>query len=472
MKVSNNQDKKMGKGIVWLILWLSTSSLIAQDVTGAWGGTLDIQGTHLRVVFNVSQGPQGYTATMDSPDQGVLAVPVASTEIDGSTTITFGLPAARITYRGVFKDSLIVGTFTQNHRDFPLHLKRQPKEAKGASRPQDPVKPFPYISEDITFDNPKANITLAGTLTMPKGKARFPAVVLISGSGPQNRDEELMGHRPFLVLSDHLTRNGIAVLRYDDRGFGASTGDFGSATSADFATDVESAMAYLKSRSEINGNAIGLIGHSEGGLIAPMVAADSKGVAFMVLMAGSGIRGDKLLLLQEELIERVLGTPETEIERMLETNAKLFDAIVNAKDDARLKSELRDILEEDGVVNVPEGMTKEEFITAQIDQFTSPWVKYFLRYDPSNTLGKVKCPVLAINGEKDLQVPPKENLSAIRSAVQKGGNTNVTTREYKDLNHLFQEAETGSPLEYATIEQTIAPIVLENITTWIKTQTK
>src|SRR5690606_23287968 len=294
MKVSNNLDKEMGKRIVWLIIWLSTSSLVAQDVTGAWGGVLDIQGTHLRVVFNVSQGPQGYTATMDSPDQGVKDLPVASTEINGST-ITFGLPAARITYRGVFKDSLIIGTFTQNNRDFPLDLTRQTSEAKTVSRPQDPIKPFPYISQDITFDNLKAKITLAGTLTMPKGKGRFPAVVLISGSGPQNRNEELMGHRPFLVLSDHLTRNGIAVLRYDDRGFGASTGDFGSATSADFATDAESAMAYLKSRSEINGNAIGLIGHSEGGLIAPMVAADSKDVAFVVLMAGSGIRGDKLL---------------------------------------------------------------------------------------------------------------------------------------------------------------------------------
>jgi len=471
MKVSNNLDKEMGKRIVWLIIWLSTSSLVAQDVTGAWGGVLDIQGTHLRVVFNVSQGPQGYTATMDSPDQGVKDLPVASTEINGST-ITFGLPAARITYRGVFKDSLIIGTFTQNNRDFPLDLTRQTSEAKTVSRPQDPIKPFPYISEDITFDNLKAKITLAGTLTMPKGKGRFPAVVLISGSGPQNRNEELMGHRPFLVLSDHLTRNGIAVLRYDDRGFGASTGDFGSATSADFATDAESAMAYLKSRSEINGNAIGLIGHSEGGLIAPMVAADSKDVAFVVLMAGSGIRGDKLLLLQEELIERVLGTPETEINRMLVTNGKLFDAIVNAKDDTRLKSELRDILEEGGAVTVPEGMTKEEFITAQTDQFTSPWVTYFLRYDPSENLGKVTCPVLAINGEKDLQVPPQANLSAIKSAIVKGGNTKVTTREYKTLNHLFQEAGTGSPMEYSTIEQTIAPIVLEDITAWIKSQTK
>jgi len=461
----------MKKLIVSCIICLSISSLVAQDVTGAWGGTLDIQGTRLRVVFNVTQDPQGYSATMDSPDQGVKDIPVAKTTVDDST-IALEVPVANISYKGIYKDSLIVGTFTQNNQDFPLDLSRQTGEAKTVSRPQDPIKPFPYVSEDITFENPKANITLAGTLTMPKGKGRFPAVVLISGSGPQNRDEELMGHRPFLVLSDHLTRNGIAVLRYDDRGFGASTGDFRSATSADFATDVESAIAYLKSRSEIDGKAIGLVGHSEGGLIAPMVAAGSRDVAFMVLMAGSGIRGDKLLLLQEELIERVLGTPEPEIKQMLETNGKQFDAIVNTKDNTQLKSELRDILEEDGAVTVPEGMTKAEFITAQIDQFTSPWVTYFLRYDPSENLGKVTCPVLAINGEKDLQVPPQENLSAIKSAIVKGGNTNVTTREYKTLNHLFQEAETGSPMEYSTIEQTIAPIVLEDITAWIKSQTK
>ncbi|MBW8243677.1 alpha/beta fold hydrolase [Muricauda oceani] len=460
----------MKKRIVLLIIWLSTASLVAQDVTGAWGGTLDVQGTRLRVVFNVTEGPEGYITTLDSPDQGVKGMPVTTTEVDGPK-ITFGLPSARITYQGVLKDSSIVGTFTQHSQDFPLTLTKRTMEEMAVVRPQEPSEPYPYIAENVTFPNKNANITLAGTLTLPREKGPFPAVVLISGSGPQNRDEELMGHKPFLVLSDHLTRNGIAVLRYDDRGFGASTGDFASATSADFATDVVSAITYLKSRSEIDGKAIGLVGHSEGGLIAPMVAAGSKDVAFMVLMAGSGIRGDKLLLLQEELIERVLGTPEPEIKQMLETNGKLFDAIVNSKDDTRLKSELRDILEEEGAVTVPEGMTKVELISAQIGQFTSPWVKYFLRYDPSSNLGKVTCPVLAINGEKDLQVPPQENLSAIKKAINKGGNSNVTTREFKGLNHLFQEAETGSPLEYAKIEQTIAPVVLNAITAWIKTQT-
>ena len=443
------------------------NSLVAQDVTGSWSGTLDVKGTRLRVVFNVTETEKGYASTMDSPDQGVKGIPVKSTQLKGSV-ITFEVPMAGISYEGFHKDSVIVGTFTQHNQDFPLTLTKKLTKEHVVSRPQEPKEPYPYTSEEITFKNEKAGITLAGTLTIPKVKGTFPVVILISGSGPQNRDEELMGHKPFLVLSDYLTRNGIAVLRYDDRGVGGSTGDFGSATSADFATDVESGITYLKSRHELPIDAIGLVGHSEGGLIAPMVATGSKKVDFMVLMAGSGIRGDKLLLLQEELIERVLGTPEPEIKRMLETNRKLFDAIVKSNDDTALKAELRGVLEGESEIKVPDGMTKEAYVDAQINQFTSPWVTYFLRYDPTRTLGKVKCPVLAINGSKDLQVPPKENLSAIQSAVQKGGNTNVTIKEFKDLNHLFQEAQTGSPLEYSVIEQTMAPIVLKEVAAWIK----
>jgi len=462
--------------LLLLNIFFSVSSLLAQEITGTWNGTLNVQGTRLQLAFNIAENEKGYSATMDSPDKGVKDIPVATTTFENST-ITFEIPTARISYEGVFKDSLIVGTFTQNNQDFPLNLTQQITEEEEAQRPQDPVKPYPYISENVSFINKKANITLAGTLTLPKKSTEdFPVVILISGSGPQNRDEELMGHKPFLILSDYLTRNGIAVLRYDDRGFGESTGDFSSATTADFATDVESAIAYLKSRKEINKNNIGLIGHSEGGLIAPMVAAQSKDVDFIVLMAGSGIRGDKLLLLQEELIENALGTSETEIRNLLQTNSKIFDVIVNAKDDTILKSKLRvtldKSLEEDAAIKIPDGMTKEEFISAQVNQFTSPWVKYFLRYNPSKILESVKCPVLAINGEKDLQVAPKENLSAIKDALQNGGNEMVTVKEYENLNHLFQESDTGSPMEYSVIEQTMAPIVLREITEWIRLQTK
>lgn len=464
----------MIKRIVLLMILLTTTVSMAQDLTGQWSGNLNIQGVRLRVAFNFSENDNGYSATMDSPDQGVSDIP-ASIRYENST-IDLEIPAYGISYKGVHKDSLIVGTFVQNNQDFALDLTKQSIEEEVRARPQEPLKPYPYISEDISFKNKKADITLAGTLTLPQNEGKFPVVILISGSGPQNRDEELMGHKPFLVLSDYLTRKGIAVLRFDDRGFGESTGDFKTATTADFATDVESAIDYLKSRKEIDKNKIGLIGHSEGGLIAPIVAARSKDVDFIILMAGSGIRGDKLLLLQEELIERALGTSESEIDNLLQTNAKIFEAIVNSKDDSNLKSKLRVALEKsldsDSAVKIPEGMTKEDFINAQIDQFTLPWVKYFLRYDPSETLEKVDCPVLAIIGEKDLQVPPGENLLAIKEALQKGNNHKFTIKELKDLNHLFQESETGSPMEYALIEQTIAPVVLEEVTEWIKLQIK
>ncbi|WPR77278.1 alpha/beta hydrolase family protein [Algoriphagus sp. NG3] len=470
-----SKEPIMHKLIIALMVLLSTQSLTAQDIAGKWSGKLTIHGTRLTVSFNVSEDENGYRTTMDSPDQGVKDIPVTTTL--NESFIVFEVPMAGITYEGVHKDdSLMVGTFKQNNQDFPLNLSKQLIEENVAPRPQEPTKPYPYISENVTFENPQAKIKLAGTLTFPPDKGSFPAVILISGSGPQNRDEELMGHKPFLVLSDYLTRNGIAVLRFDDRGFGESTGDFSSATTADFAGDVASAIAFLKSRNEVDTTNIGLIGHSEGGLIAPMVAAESADVGFIVLMAGSGIRGDKLLLLQEELIERVMGASEAEIENLLQTNSKIFDVIVSTGDDLDLKSILRRTLEEslndDSANNIPEGMTKEEFISAQVNLFTSPWVTYFLRYDPSEALEKVTCEVLAINGEKDLQVPPKENLSAIKDALKRGGNNRVTVKEYEGLNHLFQESATGSPMEYSVIEQTIAPLVLQDVTDWIIGQMK
>ncbi len=265
-------------------------------------------------------------------------------------------------------------------------------------------------------------------------------------------------------------------MRYDDRGVGQSTGDFSTATSADFATDVESAIAYLKTRKEIDKSKIGLVGHSEGGLIAPMVASESKDVSFIVLLAGTGIRGDKLLLLQQELISRADGVSETEIEKSIEANARLFEMVVKSDDVSKLKAdltaEMNEIFKNDTTAEIPNGMTQDEFISLQVDQITSPWMQYFMKFDPATALEKVKCPVLAVNGEKDLQVPPTENLTAIKKALEKGGNHKVTTIEFPGMNHLFQECETGSPMEYATIEQTFSPIALEAITNWIKAQTK
>ena len=261
------------------------------------------------------------------------------------------------------------------------------------------------------------------------------------------------------------------MLRYDDRGAGKSTGDFTSATSVDFATDVESGIAYLKSRKEIDKKKIGLIGHSEGGMIAPMVAIKSKDVDFIILLAGTGLRGDQLLVLQQKLIAHVSGNTEAEISVQQQMSSQIFELIVNSEEDQILEAEISDLLtksmEKDSTSVIPKGMSKEQAIAVYTNQYTTPWMRYFLKYDPTEILKKVKCPVLVLNGEKDLQVPPKENVTVIENALKEGGNTAVTSKVYPNLNHLFQETQTGSPAEYGTIEQTFSPLVLEDMTEWI-----
>jgi pimeloyl-ACP methyl ester carboxylesterase len=356
-----------------------------------------------------------------------------------------------------------------------LNLSRKAVEKETLVRPQEPVKPYPYHEEEVSFENAEAGITLAGTLTLPKKDGSFPAVVLISGSGAQNRDEELMGHKPFLVIADYLTRNGIAVLRFDDRGTAASTGDFKTATSVDFSKDVEAAVRYLQTRKEINRKKIGLIGHSEGGIIAPMLASRSKDVAFIVLLAGTGVQGDRLLLSQQEAIYTASGMNEAEWETVKAINEKAFAMVIRSTDTVQLKTDLTEYLKQvlkDHPSQKPQGVSEEQFIQLSVTQITHPWMIHFIKYHPAPALEKTKCPVLALNGKKDLQVPAKENLEAIQTALTKGGNKQVTTKEIPGLNHLFQECTTGLPAEYATIEQTFSPVALEDILQWINLQTK
>lgn len=345
---------------------------------------------------------------------------------------------------------------------------------KSNNRPQEPAYPYPYHTEQIYFNNPDANIKLAGTLSLPAKKGKFPAVILISGSGPQDRNETIFDHKPFLVIADHLTKNGIAVLRYDDRGFGKSTGNFGTATTYDFSTDVESAIEYLKSRPEINAEHIGLIGHSEGGLIAPMVAARSKDVDFIVLLAAPGINPNSLLILQAEYIGRNAKIPETELQKAKVTHTHFFETLRKKEDIETLKPELtgyaKDMYRYIPKEILPPNMTEEDYIASILAQFTSPWYRYILNYDPIKALEQVRCPVLALNGELDLQVPPTENLKGIAEALKRGGNTAVTIREYPKLNHLFQESTTGSLAEYEKIKQTFSPKALDDITGWVLNQ--
>ena len=465
----------MKKVIFCILTVITVATLNAQDIAGTWNGLLDVQGSQLRLVFNINKTATGISATMDSPDQGAAGIPTSSARFENGV-LTIAIANMKMQYEGKLgENNTITGIFKQGPMSLPLNLTKEKVEKAKLVRPQEPVQPYPYYTEDVTFTNAKAQITLAGTLTLPKKEGKFPVVVLISGSGPQNRDEELLGHKPFLVLADHLTKNGIGVLRFDDRGVGASKGDFATATSADFATDVEAAISYLATRKDMIINKIGLMGHSEGGIIAPMVAAKSKDVTFIVLLAGTGIKGDELLLLQGELIGKAGGETAEKLKINQTINKGAFDRVKKLADAKVLKSELelyfQQKLKEYPSVK-PEGMSEERFIQTQVMTLTSPWMRFFIKYDPATALTSVKCPVLAINGEKDLQVPAKTNLDAIKMNLEKGKNKDVTIKSFPNLNHLFQECTTGSPDEYAKIEQTFAPVALNEITNWLLKQVK
>ncbi len=446
-----------------------------KDIEGKWEGTLLVSGTSLRIVFNVSKNSTGrYVATMDSPDQGAWGIKVDKTVFDGEKVV-FEINSINGRYEGAFKGDEIGGTWEQRTYSFPLSLRRMKSGAISQSAVKHQEK-YPYIIKDVTFKNKSAGVTLAGTLTLPKKGGPFPAVILITGSGPQDRNETVFGHKPFLVIADYLTRRGIAVLRYDDRGVGKSTGDFSKSTTEDFARDVICAVNYLKEQKNIDSKKIGLIGHSEGGLIAPMVAVRDSDIAFIVLMAGPGLTGSEILDMQSRLILKTNGKKEKTIDEYVAINDKVFDVLKMEKDSSKAYEQIKTILRD-----FVKGLSSEEkkeigdekkFVNRQIAAVMSPWFRYFVNYDPKPTLERVKCPVLAIGGSKDLQVPAKANLDAIREALQAGGNKNFEVKEFKGLNHLFQHAKTGSPSEYAKIKETIAPEVLKIIGDWIVKQVK
>ncbi|MNQ13550.1 Esterase FrsA [compost metagenome] len=452
----------MKKTILFALLIFSFFNSFAQDISGQWNGVLKLQNNQLKVVFNLTKTQNGYTSTTDSPDQNAKGIPVKSTTFENSV-LKLDIPAVGGSYEGKLNaDTIFVGKITQNGHTLDLNLSKGNAQIL---RPQKPKQPFPYYTEEVKFENKNDQVTLAGTLSLPQKDGNFPVVILISGSGPQNRDEEALEHKPFLVLADYLTRKGIAVLRFDDRGFGESTGDFKSATTMDFVKDVQAGVDYLKTRKEIDKSKIGLIGHSEGGLIAPIVAENSKNVRFIVLLAGPGIRGDKLLLLQRELIEKQMGVPEAMIQHNKEIFKGAYDIIVQSTvNDDNLKANV--------TAYFKSKLANDEKAKTTTDQITGSWIYNFLKLDPAPYLEKVKCPVLAINGSKDLQVPAEVNLQNINKALTKGGNKKVTTKELPNLNHLFQECKTGLPTEYASIEQTISPTALEEISSWVLSQTK
>ena len=465
----------MNKAVFYIFLFLLTGNLYSQEIIGSWTGSLKIQETSLRLVFNVSMKDSVLISTFDSPDQGAFGLPTTRTTYSESDKkleiIASGLG---IFYRGILENDSIVGTFNQGGIPFPLTLRKTIKEV--VHKPQTPIEPLPYISEEVTIPDKSQNkVSLSGTLTLPDSTGIFPAIILIAGSGPNDRDETIFGHKPFYLLSDYLTRNGFAVLRYDKRGVGKSTGDYSKATISDFVTDASNALEYLKSRKEIDSSKIGMLGHSEGGIIAPMVASKSSDVKFMVLLAAPGTKGIEIVLDQNENSLKHQGIEPETINRLQLTNREIFESLLVWTGSENDRTALRDRLSylwEQLPILIKLKLEKEPYLRAQFNAMITPGYRSFLATDPKDYLSLVSCPVLAINGENDVQVPALKNLEAIKHHIQKGGNYKVETKSYPMLNHLFQESITGQPDEYAKIDQTISPQVLSDITNWIKSKTE
>ena len=457
--------------IVCLFLLASGCKGKGKGVEGLWQGTLKVPGGELRVVFHINKAADGkLTATLDSPDQGARGIAVEECTFRNGK-LTLGAKAISGGYEGVMKnDSTIEGSWKQSGMSLPLQLKRIEK-LEEARRPQEPKKPYPYKEEEVSVENKAAGITLAGTLTSPQTGGPFPAVVLITGSGPENRDEEVFGHKPFLVLADYLTRQGIAVLRCDDRGVGKSGGDSHAATTVDLATDAQASFEYLKTRKDIDPKRIGLLGHSEGGIIAPIVANETPDVAFVVLMAGTGLPGDSILMLQSWLAAKAEGAADTTLAKNAVVERTTLNIVKNERDTAVAAAKLRPLLKQTMAQMSPNDSqalnSSDQAVEQEIKQVLSPWFRYFVSYDPRPALMKLKQPVLAINGSKDVQVAPKENLAAIEAALKAGGNKDYVVKELPGLNHLFQTANTGGVIEYAKIEETISPSALSVMGDWI-----
>lgn len=445
----------------------------AQSVTGRWAGKLQVTGGQLTLVLRIQESESGkLSAFLDSPDQGAYDIPCDSV-VYSAPHLKVIMGAIGGQYEATLEDNSLRGQFIQGGASSPLVLTPSAEEDRSTLHPQEPKKPYPYLAEEVRFVNPTDGDTLAGTLTMPTTPGPHRAVVMITGSGPQSRDEPVMNHRPFLVWADALTRLGIAVLRYDDRGVGASTGNFNEARTADLARDVEAAVDYLRSRKEIDNQRIGLIGHSEGGMIAPIVAVSRpKDVSFIVLLAAPGLRGDSILVMQNEIISRRSHTPDSIREATAQLNRSLFALLVPpTTDEEALRQSLAEVLRGaffDGPLAPPMPHEQVELaINQEMEMLTAPWMRDFLRYDPAPMLSRVQCPVLAVQGSEDVQVPAAANLPIVEKALTLHGNKEVTVKEFPGLNHMLQHCQTCLPDEYGEIRETVSPEVLQFVGEWI-----
>jgi len=437
---------------------LFASFFRAQTIEGSWQGELEFQGMKLPLILNIKKNGSLYSSTMDSPKQGAKDIPVDKTDFVNNE-LSFEQKMLGATYKGKLTTGKIEGTFSQNGMQLPLTFTPNTGNGSVLNRPQTPKPPFSYHTEDITFQNPADKNTLAGTITQPENfDKNKPILILITGSGSQNRDEELFGHKPFAVIADDFAKKGMATLRLDDRGIGGSSRGSGNDTTYNFATDINTAVDYLVSRGYKN---IGLLGHSEGGMIAPMVATMNKKVKFLVLMAAPGTPIDQLLTQQNERAGKLMGQSDDQISQSKQVNSGIYRFIKNYSGNDYEK-DLQQFLAKNFA-----GQMDETAIQNIRKQTSTPWFRYFIKFNPDQYLSKIKIPVLALNGNLDFQVPAKENLEAIGQSLKRAGNPDFKTQELPGLNHLFQEAKTGAFTEYAEIEQTISPAALDNMSGWI-----
>ena len=453
--------------LVVLSMLAITAAAVAQEVAGDWTGQLNA-GFIVRV--HLEQTATGYRGHLINPSGN-------ETEFDQVASdgkhLHFAVNKLNLSYESTWdeREQAWSGNLSFQ-RIYPLMLKRAtaaelaPVQHKRPQEDAIAAQPRPYFEKDVRFENPDGHNRLAGTLSIPNGKGPFPAVVLVSGTGRNTRDEDVWGHKIFLVLADALNRNGIAVLRYDKRGVGGSTGDYDAATTVGFTSDAEAAVTWIKTQPEIDPHYVGVLGHSEGGIIAPAVAAENKSVAFVVMIAGPAIRGDKLFVLQSAMTAKTYGAPDDYIAKRKLFDQELYDAIIAAPSDAIALDRARVIVAR-GVVN--KVIDSNEADTLSQDD-ARPWERHFLAYDPAPTLVSLEVPVLAVNGALDVQVPAREDLAAAREALK--GNPKATVMELPGMNHLLQDAKTGSPNEYNDIEQTISPTALRIICDWVSLQTR
>ncbi|PJR03816.1 alpha/beta hydrolase family protein [Avrilella dinanensis] len=451
----------MMKNIILIFSLLLSTSLFAQ-IEGTWNGNIEIPMNKLPFVLHISNKNNGLKATFDSPNQGGFGLEIPEIRFEDNT-LYLKHPQMMMNYEGKLENDVINGTFTQGSQSFTLNLT---KGKFKRNRPQEPQSPFDYHSEDITFENKEDGINLAGTLTLPKGNGKFPAVVLVSGSGPQDRNEEIRGHKPFLVLSDYFTTHGYAVLRYDKRGIAESGGNYSLATVFDFANDTKAAIEYLKNRKEIDSKKIGVLGHSEGGQVAQIIASEDKSLNFIILMAAPGTTGDEILLYQTKILAEASNLSQSETKEILDENQSIYEIIKRNNDIEKIKLELISYFKS----NPNYSTLSDEQINEKSASLSTNWMKEFIQFNPQNYLAKIDCNVLAINGTKDIQVPSVENLAGITKELGVKGNLDIIS--YDGLNHMFQPAQTGLPDEYGTIETTIEPKVLEDIVKWLNEKVK